>query len=93
MNGRTCPATSADLPNGRPLVRQAETGAHGGTQAALLTRLAEVDERQSKIVEYRFFGGFTIKEIADLLSVAPITVKREWRKARLWLRRAMQDEE
>jgi DNA-directed RNA polymerase specialized sigma subunit len=35
----------------------------------------------------RFFGGLTLEEIADVLEVAPITVSREWAKARAWLHR------
>ena len=47
-----------------------------------LNLLAQVDEQQSRIVELRFFGGLTEYEIADLLQVSPITVKRDWRIAR-----------
>ena len=47
--------------------------------------LKEVDPRQARIVELRFFAGFTIEETADLLGVSATTVKREWRSARLWL--------
>jgi RNA polymerase sigma-70 factor (ECF subfamily) len=50
-----------------------------------LTRLAGWDERQSRIVEMRFFGGLTEEEIADLLDVSVRTVKREWSLARAWL--------
>ena len=56
---------------------------------AALTRLAEIDERKSKIVEYRYFGGFTIEEVAGMLRVSPTTVQSEWRLARSWLRREM----
>ena len=44
--------------------------------------LARLDPRQSRIVELRFFGGLTEEEIAALLHVSPITVKRDWRIAR-----------
>lgn len=54
-----------------------------------LTKLAKVDERKEKVVEYRYFGGFTIQEVADLLDIAPSTVEREWRLARSWLKREM----
>ena len=50
-----------------------------------LTCLAAVDERKSKIVELKFFGGLTVEEIAEVLKVSPITVKREWRSAKAWL--------
>jgi RNA polymerase sigma factor (TIGR02999 family) len=52
-----------------------------------LRELAEYDPRKSQIVELRFFGGLTLKEIAEVIDVAPITVSREWAKARAWLRR------
>ena len=54
---------------------------------AALTKLAEIDERKSKIVEYRYFGGFTVDEVAGMLNVSPTTVQSEWRLARSWLRR------
>ncbi len=47
-----------------------------------LTSLAKVDPRQSRIVELRFFGGLTEEEIAGVLNVSVITVKRDWRIAR-----------
>lgn len=50
-----------------------------------LKALAEVDPRQSRIVELRFFCGLTIEQTAKALDVSPVTVKREWRTARLWL--------
>ena len=55
-----------------------------------LDQLAEVDERQSQLVEMRFFAGLTVEEIAAALGVAPITVKRDWALARAWLFRALQ---
>lgn len=50
-----------------------------------LSRLAEQDERQSRIVEMKFFGGLNVEEIAEVLQVSPRTVKREWTVARAWL--------
>jgi RNA polymerase sigma factor (TIGR02999 family) len=50
-----------------------------------LRRLAEVDSRQSRIVECRFFGGMTIEETATALGIAPITVRRGWTMAKSWL--------
>jgi RNA polymerase sigma factor (sigma-70 family) len=50
-----------------------------------LEKLAAVDPRQGRIVELRFFGGLTEDEIAEVLGVAPITVKREWRMAKAML--------
>ena len=54
-----------------------------------LTRLAEMDQRQSQIVELRFFGGLTIEEVAAQLQTSPATVKREWTTAKLWLLREL----
>ena len=50
-----------------------------------LTALAKLDERQSKVVELRFFGGLTEAEIAEVLQVSPRTVSRDWSLARSWL--------
>jgi len=52
-----------------------------------LNRLAEIDPRKGRIVELRFFGGLTVAEIADVIGVSEITIKREWRSARAWLLR------
>ena len=54
-----------------------------------LGRLAERDERAAKVVECRFFGGYTIAETADVLGVSRSTVKRDWRAARAWLNREL----
>ena len=54
-----------------------------------LTKLAGFDERKSKVIEYRFFGGFTVEEVANILDVSTSTVESEWRLARSWLRREM----
>jgi RNA polymerase sigma factor (TIGR02999 family) len=56
-----------------------------------LARLAALDERQSRIVEFRFFGGLSIDETAEVLGISPATVKREWTMAKAWLRRALAD--
>lgn len=50
-----------------------------------LNRLAVVDEKKSRIVELRYFGGLTVEEVAEVLGIAAISVKREWAKAKLWL--------
>jgi RNA polymerase sigma factor (TIGR02999 family) len=52
-----------------------------------LTSLAQLDVRQSKIVELRFFGGLSIEEAAEVLNVSPATVRRDWSLARAWLHR------
>jgi RNA polymerase sigma-70 factor (ECF subfamily) len=52
-----------------------------------LNVLAQMDARQSRIVELRFFGGLTIEETAEALGVSPATVKADWSMAKAWLRR------
>jgi RNA polymerase sigma-70 factor, ECF subfamily len=47
--------------------------------------LAQFDERKARIVELRFFGGLSVDETAEVLQIAPITVMREWQKAKAWL--------
>jgi RNA polymerase sigma factor (sigma-70 family) len=54
-----------------------------------LNRLQEMNERQSLVVTYRFFGGLTQDEIAQVLNVSVPTVRRDWRLARAWLSREM----
>jgi RNA polymerase sigma factor (TIGR02999 family) len=51
----------------------------------VLDQLAELDERQHRIVEMRFFGGLSVDEVASVLDVSTTTVEREWRAARAWL--------
>jgi RNA polymerase sigma factor (TIGR02999 family) len=55
-----------------------------------LHKLAAFDARQSQIVELRYFGGLSVEEVAEVLSLSPATVKREWQMARAWLLRALQ---
>ena len=50
-----------------------------------LRRLEQVDPRQSRVVECRFFGGMTIEDTAVALDLAPATVVRDWTKAKAWL--------
>lgn len=54
-----------------------------------LKELAVLDERQSNIVELRFFGGLSIEETAEAVGLSPATVKREWVTARAWLVREL----
>jgi len=54
-----------------------------------LKTLAEMDERKCRIVELRFFGGLSVDETAEVMKVAPITVMREWNKAKAWLYREL----
>ncbi len=50
-----------------------------------LERLAKHDKLKSQIVEMRFFGGMTVEETAEVLSIAPVTVAVHWRMAKAWL--------
>ena len=54
-----------------------------------LQALAELDERQSRVVELRFFGGLSVAETATVLGVSNETVMRDWKVARAWLMREM----
>lgn len=56
-----------------------------------LTALAAIDERKSRVVELRFFGGLGIEETAEVLKVSPDTVKRDWKLAKAWLRRELRN--
>lgn len=58
-----------------------------------LTRLAKFDERKSRLVELRYFGGLSAEETAEVLGVSEITVKREWLKAKAWLYNEIAGEE
>jgi RNA polymerase sigma-70 factor (ECF subfamily) len=51
----------------------------------VLSELERLNERQARIVEYRFFGGLTMEEIAKVLAVSVTTVEKDWRRARAWL--------
>jgi RNA polymerase sigma factor (TIGR02999 family) len=52
-----------------------------------LDALARVDERKSRVVELRFFGGLSVDETADVLNVSRETVRRDWKFAKMWLLR------
>src|SRR5215813_9637997 len=54
-----------------------------------LARLEQLDERKSRVVELRFFGGLTLDESAEVLSVSPNTVSNDWNFAKTWLLREM----
>ena len=54
-----------------------------------LNELATFDERQSKIVELRFFGGLDLEETAEVLKISKRTVQREWSMAQAWLYREL----
>jgi RNA polymerase sigma factor (TIGR02999 family) len=54
-----------------------------------LKTLATIDERKSRIVELRFFGGLSVEETAEVMHMSTITVIREWNKAKAWLYREL----
>jgi RNA polymerase sigma factor (TIGR02999 family) len=53
----------------------------------VMNRLAEFDQRKSRVVEMKFFGGLSVEESAEVLQVSAETVKRDWRLAKVWLLR------
>jgi DNA-directed RNA polymerase specialized sigma24 family protein len=55
-----------------------------------LRRLSAMDERKSKIVELRYFGGLSVEETAEVLKVSAITVMRDWGFAKVWLLRELE---
>lgn len=56
-----------------------------------LKRMESFNQRGSRVVEYHFFGGLTWKEISEVMGIAPITVRRAWNVAKLWLRRELKE--
>ncbi len=94
-----------DFARGRPLAEGEQEVVHVSLDEAMLlapetsaevvalddalNALAAVDHRKSRIVELRYFGGLRVEETAVVLDVAPITVVREWNKAKAWLYREL----
>ena len=56
-----------------------------------LRNLALIHPRKSRVVELRYFGGLSIKEIAEVLQISEITVLRDWQFAKAWLTREIKD--
>ena len=54
-----------------------------------LNALARVDPRKVQVVEMRFFGGLSVDETAAVLKVSPVTVRRDWSSAKVWLHREL----
>jgi RNA polymerase sigma factor (TIGR02999 family) len=75
--------TNLDLP-----AEQAETLAD---LDEALSRFERIADRQSRVVECRFFGGMSVEETAEALGTSPATVKRDWTMARAWLNRELGD--
>jgi RNA polymerase sigma factor (TIGR02999 family) len=59
---------------------------------AALDSLAKVDERKSRVIELRFFGGLSVEETAAVLNVSVETVMRDWKMAKAWLLRELRRE-
>jgi RNA polymerase sigma-70 factor (ECF subfamily) len=58
-----------------------------------LDRLTQWNERQGQVMTLRYFGGLTVPEVATALGVSVVTVERDWRLARAWLRGQLREEE
>lgn len=54
-----------------------------------LTKLAEFDPQKARIVELKFFGGLNLEETAEVLKISPVTVSRQWQRAKTWLYREL----
>jgi RNA polymerase sigma factor (TIGR02999 family) len=54
-----------------------------------LSALGKIDPRKGQVVEMRFFGGLSVKEVAEVLKVSEETVMRDWRLAKVWLLREL----
>ena len=81
---------------GVPHVSLEEAATVGGNQDSNLVALddamnslARLDPRKVQVVEMRFFGGLSVEETAEVLKVSSVTVKRDWRAARIWLYREL----
>jgi len=84
-------ATRVDLDEA--LLITPEPGANLVALDQALQRLAEVDERKSRVVELRFFGGLSVKEAAEVWKVSADTVMRDWKLAKVWLLRELSEGE
>jgi RNA polymerase sigma factor (TIGR02999 family) len=69
------------------VVLSKERGADLGALDDALESLARLDPRKGQVVELRFFGGLSVEETAEALSISPETVLRDWRLAKVWLLR------
>jgi RNA polymerase sigma factor (TIGR02999 family) len=71
------------------LVVTTEPGADFVALDEALEALSRFDERKSRVIEMRFFGGLSVEETAAVLNVSPATVMGDWRLAKAWLKREM----
>jgi RNA polymerase sigma factor (TIGR02999 family) len=74
------------------LVGRNEPGPDFAALDDALEALAKFDERKSRVIEMRFFGGLSVEETAIVLGVSPATVMGDWRLARAWLKRELRGE-
>jgi RNA polymerase sigma-70 factor (ECF subfamily) len=58
-----------------------------------LSRLTLLDARKGQVVELRFFGGLSVEETAEVMKISPETVMRDWKFAKMWLRRSLSGED
>lgn len=58
-----------------------------------LDELAKLDQRKSRVVELRYFGGLSLEETAEVLEISLMTVRRDWRAAKAWLYRQLKETE
>jgi RNA polymerase sigma factor (TIGR02999 family) len=79
-----------------PLDEAAVLAGEGASELVALDEalrgLEEVDPQKARVVELRYFAGLSIEETAEVLGVSPTTVRREWRRAKAWLYRAVSGE-
>jgi RNA polymerase sigma factor (TIGR02999 family) len=57
-----------------------------------LHKLQSIDDRKAQVVELRFYGGLTVEEIAAVLAVSPETIQRDWKLAKAWLMRELNED-
>jgi RNA polymerase sigma factor (TIGR02999 family) len=84
---RVDPADRVPLDEASPAVAAADVDLLALHEA--LDDLAQVNPRQARVVELRYFGGMTTEETAEVLQVSTATVERDWQAARLWLHRQL----
>ncbi len=81
------------VPLDEPLAVSAERDEDVLALDEALLKLADLDPRQAKLVELRFFGGLNVEETAEVLGVSKRTVEREWTACRAWLRRELSEQD
>jgi RNA polymerase sigma factor (TIGR02999 family) len=82
-NGNGSPAVQVSIETACQIPQSADTDLVALDEA--LDDLARMDQRKSRIVELRFFGGLSVEETAEVLGISEATVIREWNKAKAWL--------